>query len=201
MPEVESCSSGATCANLPLAEQNRRAVRGLVMRILSSVLSLLFVAGTVGIAQSPATQVRPIGPVCPGTLTARHQGGPVVHWTLAREDQYKPDAKASGHAGLHVALASPKAVRQIELAVEFVPPGARVSPVDLAKPHKQREQSSTFDLSSPDGAKTVAGDLLLGPVFKIKRVRLLRVQYADGSSWQSPSCSVVPSLYMPVAAK
>lgn len=171
------------------------------MRLVSSVLSLLFVAGTVGIAQTPAIQARPIGPVCPGSLTARHQGGPVVHWTLAREDQYRPDAKASGHAGLHVALASPKAVRQIELAIDFVPPGARVSPVDLAELDNRREQSRTFDLSSSDDARTVDGDLLLGPVFKITRVRLLSVKYADGSSWQSRSCSVVPSLYMPVVAK
>ena len=170
------------------------------MRFAYQVLSVLLAASTVAVPQLDSTHRGAAAALCPGRLTARPQGGPQVQWTLAREDQYKPGEKPSGHAGLHVALASGKAVRQIELAVHFIPPGAHISPLEAEKAGKQHEDSKTFELNSSKNVKTIEGDLLLGPVFKITRVRLLTVQYADGSSWHGKpdSCSVEPSLYMPV---
>jgi hypothetical protein len=146
-------------------------------------------------------------PNCPVGMSAQQRGAAQTLWTISLEDAGQPQneqAARSSNAGVHVELHSGKStIRQVELEVYFVAPGARVvpvtedpAPVDLKK---------TFHLSAQDGATLkLAGDLLVGPAAGITRVRLLSIDYADGTTWHAnahSTCSVEPSRFMLVNAR
>jgi hypothetical protein len=153
---------------------------------------------------------------CPVSMYAHQQGDPVAMWTTSLEDANKFPYKSDGrtlmpHTGVHVNLnAQRRAIKQVELVVSFMPPGTRVLPVTGSQFQSDQkapasEAQKNFELYADDatGLK-LSGNLLLGPVADITRVTLVGIHYADGGSWTAPahnSCSIKPSLYMPVDAK
>jgi hypothetical protein len=148
---------------------------------------------------------------CPVGFTAQHQGSPAAIWTTSLEDANKSAAELKKlHSGVHVDLHAPhKEIKQAELAVFFLPPGTRALPVTgsqfAASPEPASEMHKNFSLvSGKDPSHQLDGDLLLGPVASITHIKLLHVIYSDGTEWKahnSDTCSIKPSLYMPVDAK
>lgn len=140
---------------------------------------------------------------CPGIkLSARRQSPGGTMWTVSREDSASGEAiaKRAGE-GVHVELKSAKdGLREIELSVSYVAPGARVMTV---APDAKDVREKTFDVST-GGETDVDRDLLVGPTFEITQVRLISATFADGKTWRAASkdaCSVVPSKFLPVEAK
>ena len=141
-------------------------------------------------------------------------------------------ARRSGEAGVHVELnaANDKPIHQVELEVYFLAPGARVVPVasaaGQARPLAATAEGShignveigpgtegldahnpakTFELSAEGGAAfKLAGDLLVGPAASITRVRVLRIEYTDRTTWQpggSAVCSIEPDRFLLVGGR
>jgi len=148
---------------------------------------------------------------CPVGIAARQQGSPVAIWTTSLEDSSKPPtAIAKMHTGVHVDLAArTKAIKSVDLAVFYLPPGTRMLPVTGSQfapsQNPAPEAHKNFSLAAGSASLRLDGDLLLGPVATITHVNLMHVSYADGSEWNAPvpgsSCSVKPSLFMPVHTK
>jgi hypothetical protein len=179
------------------------------MRVFVMAVAGLMVAAGAGQAQQepvtliPGTHVLLVGNNCPGVLSARRQSAGGTVWTVAREDSARPGIRGqAGNAGVHVALKSARgALREVELSVSYLAPGARVMPVGAAAPKDVLKK--TFELSA-DGETSVDGDLLVGPAFNITRVHLLSATFANGSVWRAPSedaCSVAPDRFLPVGTK
>ena len=83
-----------------------------------------------------------------------------------------------------------------------MPPKNRVLPVTGTGAATPVDMKKTFELSASGGsARRLAGNLRVAPVVAgITRVELMRITYADGSTWVASGvgCSVRPSLFMPV---
>ena len=148
---------------------------------------------------------------CPVGITARQQGSPAAIWTTSLEDSHKSsdDLKAL-HSGVHVDLNAPhKEIKQAELAVFFLPAGARALPVTASQfapsSTPAPETHKNFSLVAGKTASSqLDGDLLLGPVASITHISLMHVIYTDGTEWKAHSshtCRVEPSMFMPVQAK
>jgi len=181
------------------------------------LIALTLFTATTAFAQTPKSEQearaqleRIISNACPVGITARQQGSPAAIWTTSLEDANKPPAELKAlHAGVHVDLNAPrKEIKQAELAVFFLPPGTRALPVSgsqfAASPAPRSETRKNFSLAAGSASHQLDGDLLLGPVASITHVSLMQVIYADGSEWKahsSATCSVQPSLYMPVQTK
>lgn len=177
------------------------------------LITLTLLAATTAFAQTaPAKVETQIAPPsgCPVGITARQQGSPAAIWTTSLEDANKPvDQLKSLRSGVHVDLnASKKEIKQAELAVFFLPPGTRALPVTgsqfAASPAPRSETRKNFSLAANTASHQLDGDLLLGPVASVTHVSLMHVIYADGSEWKahsSATCSIQPSLYMPVQTK
>lgn len=181
------------------------------MRLASFVLPLALCGVTLLPAQqakisagTPASDFAGAN-LCPGHLWAREGARPETQWTRSLEDKSGPGfAPAPGSTGLHVALsAAPRDLREMDLAVFFVPPGARLLGVRGLSGEQIPEQKKTFRLvATTNAARSLDGDLLVGPSFEIQRVHLLSVTYKDGSVWRAASesvCSIVPDRLLPVA--
>jgi len=148
---------------------------------------------------------------CPVGITAQHQGSPAAIWTTSLEDANKSATELRAlHSGVHVDLNAPhKEIKQVELVVFFLPPGTRALPVAGSQftPSSvpAAETSKRFSLVSGNTpTHQLDGDLLLGPVASVTRVSLMHVTYSDSSEWNahsSATCSIKPSLYMPVQTK
>ena len=147
---------------------------------------------------------------CPVGITAQHQGSPAAIWTTSLEDSHKsPTELAKMHSGVHVDLAArTKAIKSVDLAVFYLSPGSRVLPVTGSQfaPSSvaPSETSKNFSLFAGSASRRLDGDLLLGPVASVTRVSLMHVTYSDSSEWNahsSATCSIKPSLYMPVQTK
>jgi hypothetical protein len=146
------------------------------------------------------------GAECPVGMTVEQQGWGRVEWTISLEDKGKPEvAGRPGNAGVRVKLKASKdrGMSQVELAVYYIAPGARVLPVpetgSASKPAS--ELKKTFVLSAGDSsAPELGGSLLVGDTAGITRVQLMRVTYSDGGLWKTSGsgCSVKPSLFIPV---
>jgi hypothetical protein len=174
------------------------AVVGLV-----AALAIGAQAQQSGVKLGPPTHVVLVGDGCPGLLSAKRQSAGGTMWTVSREDSARLGAKTkAGNEGVYVTLKSARgALREIDLSVSYLAPGARVMPVDAADAKDLLKK--TFELSA-DGETSVDGNLLVGPAFEITNVHLIRATYKDGSVWRAPSemaCSVKPSKYMLVEAK
>lgn len=146
-------------------------------------------------------QAARVARACPGVLSARQQSA-VTMWTVSREDAKDTSfAKKRGGSGIHVDLKSSRgALREIELSVSYIAPGARVMTV---APDEKDVREKTFDLSV-DGLTDVDRDLLVGPAFQITRVHLISATYADGQVWNATSedaCSIAPDRLLLVADK
>jgi hypothetical protein len=161
---------------------------------------------------------------CPVAMSAQQAALGQTIWTISREDAGQPRNEAvprSSDSGVHVELDSlpgggfqgnssrgyasrGKAIRQVELAVYFVPPGGRVLLLQ-ARAADAPELKKTFNLSADGGAALqLAGDLLVGPAASITRVRVLRIEYTDRTAWQPSGnvvCSVEPNRFLLVGAR
>jgi hypothetical protein len=181
------------------------------MRFVCAVGVVAALAMGAQAQQTPATEVLPsnvrivvAGLMCPAGVLRAHQrtaGGMV--WTIAREDSNDlAFTKRQGRSGVHVELKSAKGpLRQIELSVSYLAPGARVMPVGATD--SKDELKKTFTLSG-DGETNVEGNLLVGPAFEITRVHLMSATFADGSVWRArdeDACSVKPDRFLLVGGK
>jgi len=186
-----------------------------------ALITLVLLLATTAFAQTDKTQqaqtdkamqgLRAIElAACPVGIFARHQGSPAALWTTSLEDQHKSTAELKTlHTGVHVDLNAPhKEIKQAELDVFFLPPGVRALPVKGSQfapsQNPAPETHKNFSLAAGSASHRLDGDLLLGPVASITHVSLMHVIYSDGTEWTAPtasSCSVKPSLYMPVQAK
>lgn len=180
-------------------------------------------AASLQLAQAEAG-LRSVSAACPVGMTARQQAAGETVWTIALEDagrasgplagqprgQQPGDARndaAPGAAGtgVHVDVKAWKGgpIRQVELAVHYLAPGWRLMPVGAAKPGDDLQK--TYNLAAADGGSLkLAGDLLVGATAGITRVTLLRIDYADGTSWHASSreaCSVAPNGFTLVGAR
>jgi hypothetical protein len=156
-----------------------------------------------GVVVGSPSRVFVPGGGCPGVLSARRQSPGGTMWTVSREDSASGEAKAKrAGEGVHVELKSADGVlRELELSVSYIAPGARV--MTVGAPDKKDLRQKTFKLSA-DEQTDVIGDLLVGPAFEITRVHLTSATFADGHVWHALSenfCSVEPSRFMPVGAK
>jgi len=180
----------------------------------STLIAFTLLAATAASAQTkPSTvQVQAAAPSgCPVGITASHRGSPAAIWITSLEDADKSPAELrTMHTGVHVDLnASHKEIKQAELDVFFLPPGTRVLPVAGSQfapsPAPAPETSKEFSLvSGKNPSLELDGNLLLGPVASITHVSLMHVIYTDGTEWKahnSHSCSIQPSLFMPVETK
>ena len=182
----------------------------------SVFLMLPLLAASAGFAQTqPQPPVIQFGPPvivinnangigCPVGMNVQQKGVGQTLWTIALEDQNKTPRQINPGMGVHIELMGRNAstIKQVELAVHYLPAGTRFLPVETASVPDDR--SKTFDLSSESGASLrLAGDLLVGHAASILRVDLLRVDYTDGTSWHttgSSYCSVKPSPFVRIAA-
>ena len=171
----------------------------------SVFLMLPLLASSIGFAQTHPQAPTILLGGCPVGITAQQSGIGQTLWTISLEDQNKtPKQTDTGGMGVHVELKGRNAstIKQVELAVHYLPAGTRFLPVETASVPDDR--SKTFDLSSESGASLrLAGDLLVGHAASILRVDLLRVDYTDGTSWHttgSSYCSVKPSPFVRIAA-
>jgi hypothetical protein len=145
-------------------------------------------------------------------MKAERQASGQREWIVSLEDGLQlqhPNTRAN-NAGVHVELVGfkSKPIRQAEVAVYYMAPGIHSLQVgqasDAAVPTSDLKK--TFVLSAADGESNalLAGSLLVGNAASITRVRLLRVEYSDGSTWQPTSasaCTVQPGLLMAVAGR
>jgi hypothetical protein len=170
------------------------------------LIAFTFLAAGAAFAQAPGNNA--FG--CPVGISARHQGSPAAIWTTSLEDQNKSAAELKAlHTGVHVHLDAPhKEIKQAELDVFFLPPGTRALPVKGSQfapsSAPPPETHKNFSLATNSASHRLDGDLLLGPVASVTHISLMRLTYTDGTEWSahSPtSCSVKPSLFMPVQAK
>lgn len=182
------------------------------MRLTLFALPLLaaLTAPTQTAQQTLATvEARMTQGTCPvGMMAQRRDAGQTI-WIVSLEDEANPKHSTTpkpGSAGVHVRLTAPEKspIRQAELAVYFVPPGARVVPVYGQKPKPPAEQKKTFHLSaSGDTSAKLSADLLVGPSAGITHVHLLSIDYADGATWTAPdnsACTVEPNGLLLVGA-
>lgn len=178
------------------------------MRVASSAI-LLFAMAAVLPAQQARITVAPTSHRlngCPASLTAQQQSSGQTIWTIAQEDKNNPRVESNGaDTGVHVDLHSLRsAVRQIELSVDYLPPGTRVLLINESNADRASELSKTFDLATTEPAQNIEGDLLVGPAFSITRVNLLSATYADGTTWKAGSdnpCSVEPNRFLPIGRR
>jgi hypothetical protein len=171
----------------------------------SVFLMLPLLASSAGFAQT-LPQAPKVLFGCPVGMTAQQSGIGQTLWTIALEDQNKaPKQTDTGGMGVHVELKGRNAstIKQVELAVHYLPAGMRFLPVETTS--APDDHSKTFDLSAENGASLkLAGDLLVGSAASILRVDLLRVDYADGTSWHNTGkgsyCSAEPSRVVRITA-
>ena len=148
-------------------------------------------------------------PDCPVSLWAQQRGVGETLWTISQEDAPKPNDKALakvGEVGVHVELSALNQanIRQVELAVFYVPSGRRFLPASqtFAETTYRRK---VFTLSTGDVSTfKLSGNLLVGAAAGILRVHVTSIQYTDGTSWHelpNRGCSVEPNRFLPVAAR
>lgn len=133
---------------------------------------------------------------CPVALHAQRRGPGQTVWTISQEDaatySLKPD-----NSGVHVDLNASNPLRHAELAVFYLPPGARYLPITTSTP----DQKKTFHLNAKDGVAALTADLLVGPTAGITRVHVLNLEFANGATWTAPNsttCTIEPSGLLPV---
>jgi hypothetical protein len=148
------------------------------------------------------------GATCPLAMAAQQQSSGQTIWTVALEDERSPmTAIRPGDAGVHVRLVDfkDKAIRQVKLAVYFIAPGSRATPVTESETGVTSDLQKTFELIAAEGsAHKLAGDLLVGPAASITRVHVLSITYADGSTWQASStsnCTIEPNRIILVGSR
>jgi hypothetical protein len=179
---------------------------------LSLFAVLLLVSAPVFAQQGPVSPVKitPNSQVviltdgnCPVGFSAKPRASAQALWTISLEDAVRPQSPASMRSintGIHVELRArgTASIREVELTVDYVAPGTHALPVgDSGAPATLKK---TFNLAAEGGASLqLAGDLLVGPSAGIKRVHLVSLTYADGSTWQAEAnrpCSVEPSHFL-----
>jgi hypothetical protein len=186
------------------------------MRLAFLAIPLLTATAAFGQAQTMTLKVSPpqdgsttlpahitVSGSCPvGMFAERHDTGQTL-WVTSFEDEHQPqklNPSKPGNTGVHVELDShgKATIRQVEIAVYYVAPGARALPV--AAEGSPSDLHKTFNLSAENGAALkLAGDLLVGPAAGITRIHLLSIDYADGTSWHpngETTCSVEPSRFL-----
>ena len=177
------------------------------------LFALILLAATSAFAQSPAfsiqtsTQVQISGMRCPVALNARLQGAALrTEWVTATEDSATGDHVAirpKGDAGgVHVTLSAPpdKALSEVTVAVFYHQLGPGLVPVGSNATSTLRK---TFTLTG-EAAHALEGSLLLGLGADVRRVRILSIEYSDGSSWQAfdtATCAAAVSHVLPVTAR
>ena len=145
---------------------------------------------------------------CPGALHASQQTtGVATVWTIALEDPSVSAARPHG-LGIHIDFQGRKTpVKALKLRVDYLPLGLERMEIAPAITNtvaiEPRERSKTFDLDR-EAAMRIDANLLVGPAATVTRVHLVSATFADGSVWRAPTgdaCTVVPSRFMPVAAR
>jgi hypothetical protein len=152
---------------------------------------------------------------CPVGMTAERQASGQREWIVSLEDALQPQRPntRANKAGVRVELNefTGKAIKQAEVAVYYMAPGIHSLLVGQAASGQSSDApvpdlKKTFVLSAADGEPKLrlAGSLLVSNAASITRVRLLSIEYADGSRWQTTSssyCTVEPGLLMAVAGR
>jgi hypothetical protein len=175
----------------------------------TSLVTLPLLLATATLAQAPVTAVPNFASNCPVGMTAQREAFGRTEWIVSLEDSRDPAitaARRTANTGVYLELNAHKSkpLSQVKVAVDFAQYKSGVMPAET-KVTPSPETQKTFDLSAGGGsASELSGSLLLGqPVF-VTRVHLLGITYADGSKWQpaaGSSCSIKPSLYMPVDSR
>lgn len=99
-------------------------------------------------------------------------------------------------AGLDIIFNHGAAIVSADVAIHGYPPAAHIIPADPLRP---REVTETFHLTSVDGKPLVQSSIWTKQMIMVNWVELTRVEYADGTSWQSSSpreCGAAPSLFV-----
>ena len=174
----------------------------------------LFIAplilASAAVAQAPANVVLMFpGSHCPVGMTAQREAYGRTEWVVSLEDSRdlaSVGAKHGANTGVYVELnaSRTKPMSRVKVAVDFTKPVAGVMPVD-GKVSEVPDLRKTFEVAANEGsARELSASLLVGQVVFVTRVHLLGITYADGSTWapaEGSSCSVRPSLLMPVEAR
>jgi hypothetical protein len=165
---------------------------------------------TAAVAQAPANVILSFGDThCPVIMNAQREAYGRTEWIVSLEDSGATPVAASQHganSGVFVKLRAMNAqpFSKVKIAVDFAKPVAGVMPVGT-KVAESPDLRKTFDLTASEGsARDLEGSLLVGPAMFVTRVHLLGITYANGSTWEpdwSSSCSVRPSLLLPVEAR
>lgn len=150
-----------------------------------------------------------IGSGCPIGVVAKRQGaGPAAIWTIAQEDSAAPrsapglgERPRAADVGVQVQVSSVEhRLKQVDLSIAYQPYGVHYTPVqhDSVATYYRK----TFRLAAEgDTPMHLGGHLLVGMASGVTRVYVTHVVYGDGTEWSSidgKSCSVVPSMFLPV---
>jgi hypothetical protein len=87
-----------------------------------------------------------------------------------------------------------------DVTVHGYPPTTHIIP---AAPYLPAEVTETFRITADSGKALLRSSVWTERMIMINWVELTRVDYADGTSWQSSAprqCGAAPSLYLPVKA-
>jgi hypothetical protein len=103
--------------------------------------------------------------------------------------------------GLNIAFGRSAAkIASADITVRGYPPTTHIIP---ATPSLPAEVTQTFHLTASSGAPLLHSSVWTERMIMIDWVELTRVQFADGTTWQSSAprqCGAAPSLYVPVTA-
>jgi hypothetical protein len=128
---------------------------------------------------------------CPvGFSVDRKPDGAIV-WTNS------PRPSAPHGQGLDIAFATPKAaIASADIVVHGYPAGPHIIP---ATPSALSEITETFHLTADTGQPLLRPSVWTAHMVAISWVELTRLDYTDGTSWQSSTprqCSAAPSLFV-----
>jgi hypothetical protein len=134
------------------------------------------------------------GIACPAGFSVNRRADGAIVFTYANQ------AVPRGQ-GLDITFARPSArIVSADIVVHGYPASIQAIP---ATPSAPKDVSQTFHLIAGPDQPLLHSSVWTEHITAINWVELTRLDYADGSSWQSATprqCVAAPSLYLPIAA-
>jgi hypothetical protein len=158
-----------------------------------TVPPLTFPVPTVKAHAAPAhsTTVQMLAVGCPVGISAQPPRGNAQSLQVVSVQDAALKTGSTAKTGVHVQLSSLAAMRTATVAVRYRAFGNGLRPASPTAGY----ETKTFELDTK-GAPDFRGNLLVSGSVDIIRVRVLKVVYTDGTTWQaeaSTSCSAKPS--------
>jgi hypothetical protein len=169
------------------------------MRLSSMFFALLFAPLTLSAQyvtghSSPYRVELRAAPACPVGFSVDRKPDGAVIWTNS------PHLREPHGQGLALTFARPATqIASADIVVHGYPATLHII---LATPSAPAEITETFHLTASAGLPLLHPSVWTQRMVVVSWVELTRVQFADGTTWQSSAprqCGASPSLYVPVA--